>query len=363
MTTTPWDPRRVLAILAKLAMLAGCSGGSQLQPKTLPDAGSLSDPGTSWMAADVAKKNLLYVSDEGANDGDVYSWPRGQLVGKLTGLAYPQGECVDKTGNVFITTLGTSTASYIFEYPHGGTKPTAKIKDSGYDASGCSVDPTTGNLAVTNLEGSNGSGGNLAIYNKAGRFLGYYADTYIGYFFFCGYDNVGNLFVDGARDYNPFDGFAFAELQVGSSGFTDITLNQTVNYPGGAQWDGKNIAVGDTDESVIYRFNISGIRGTEIGSTPLGGASYVLQFWIQGNKVVGPNAGAGNAMIWNYPAGGAATKALGGLTDPVGSVVSLARRNEAVWRSARKSLAADLFNGARQDEEALPNGTKRARQP
>jgi hypothetical protein len=305
-------------------MLAGCSGAPQLQPKTLPAVGP--DYGASWIAADAAKKSLLYISDEGANDVSVYSWPRGQLVGKLTGLAYPQGECVDKTGNVFITTLGRSTASYIVEYPHGGTKPIAKVKDSGYDASGCSVDPTTGNLAVTNLEGINGNGGNLAIYSKAGRFLGYYSDEYIGYFFFCGYDNAGNLFVDGARDYNPFDGFAFAELQVGSSGFTDITLNQTINYPGGVQWDGTNIAVGDTDENVIYRFNISGIRGTKIGSTPLGGASYVLQFWIQGNKVVGPNAGTGNAMIWNYPAGGAAMKSLNGLTDPVGSVVSLAPR-------------------------------------
>jgi hypothetical protein len=60
------------------------------------------------------------------------------------------------------------------------------------------------------------------------------------------------------------------------------------------------------------------------GSTALDGGSFVWQFWIEGSKVIGPSEGTADVMIWNYPAGGAAIKTLTNVTNPVGSVVSLA---------------------------------------
>jgi hypothetical protein len=277
---------------------------------------------SSWMRTGAASLDLLYVSDEGTNAVYVYSWPQARLVGKLTHISYPQGECGDAAGHVFITSFDPSYGSRILKYAHGGTKPLLRVEDKGYFASGCAIDPQTGNLAVTNLETTDLRFGNLAVYNRLGQLVGLYAGGGMAFYFFCGYDSAGNLYVDGARDFNPYDGFAFAELPAGSSALTNISLNQSFNYPGGVQWDGTYVAVGDSYENAIYRFSIKGSGGTEVGSTPLEGGSYVLQFWIQGRKLVGPNAGTATAMLWDYPAGGTATKTLRKFTDPVGSVVS-----------------------------------------
>jgi hypothetical protein len=89
------------------------------------------------------------------------------------------------------------------------------------------------------------------------------------------------------------------------------------------QWDGKYIAVGDQSTNTIYQFAISGKKGREVGSTVLGGATEVFQFWIEGSKVIGADAGASHVDIWKYPAGGAAIKTIGGLYAPLGVTVSV----------------------------------------
>ena len=91
---------------------------------------------------------------------------------------------------------------------------------------------------------------------------------------FCGYDSNGNLFVDGVNDSSAF---VLAELPKGSGSFTNIDFTQKIEWPGGVQWDGKFIAVGDTDTGTIYRTNAA---GTVKGSTQLSGSNYVNQFWI-----------------------------------------------------------------------------------
>ena len=66
-------------------------------------------------------------------------------------------------------------------------------------------------------------------------------------------------------------------------------MDQYVVFPGGVQWDGKHLAIGNqfTD---IYEFAISGHHATTVGTTELGsGAMYVKQFWIQGQTVIAPN--------------------------------------------------------------------------
>jgi hypothetical protein len=142
------------------------------------------------------------------------------------------------------------------------------------------------------------------------------------YYVFCGYDNEGNLYVDG---FNAGSVFEFAEVPSGGSSFTHITLNQSIGFPGGVQWDGKYVAVGDLDNDIIYQFTISGSAGNKVGSTPLNNGSYVQQFWIQDKKVIGPSNGNGSAMFWKYPAGGKPTKTLTGFVYPFGSVISKAR--------------------------------------
>jgi hypothetical protein len=142
-----------LALTATVAVLAGCStgGGPQVVPSgslarqnvvqsevhvqpfafTVPvaarSAGSATadpDQGTSWMEASAKSGQLLYISDYTASNVTVYRYPAGALVGTLTGFDAPQGECVDSSGNVWITNSGTSQ---LFEYAHGGTSPIATL--------------------------------------------------------------------------------------------------------------------------------------------------------------------------------------------------------------------------------------------
>jgi DNA-binding beta-propeller fold protein YncE len=318
--------RCVLGFCAAVAMLAGC-GGSQTQigaPGTIPQSGPAArhpDRGPSWMAPDAKGKDLLYVSDQGTNDVYVYSYPKGKLTGTLTGFNVPDGECVDQTGDVFITNY---SASNIVEYAHGGTSPIATLSDKGYHPSGCSVDPTTGNLAVTNFETTHSLRGDVAIYQGAkGSPKLHYTDPRIYSMYFCGYDNAGNLFVDGTTAGSAF---AFAELPSGGRSFRNITLKQTISGgPGGVQWDGSHVAVLVQGTNVIYQFTINGKKGTEVGSTSLGGASYVIQFWKEGSDVIGPDFGNADVGIWKYPAGGAATKIITGLDQPEGATVSQAQ--------------------------------------
>jgi DNA-binding beta-propeller fold protein YncE len=316
-----------------IAMLASCSGDG-LSGSNLTSLGPLppfamrvhADHSRSRMAPDAKSMNLLYVSDAESGDLYVYSYPKAKLEGTITGLNAPEGECVDKAGDVFVANTGDTD---VLEYAHGGTSPIATLSDSGYYPLGCAVDPTTGNLAVTNicgeLYGQCVADGNLLIYPPAKGTPQSYTDSSIAEYFFCGYDDKGNLYVDGLYNSN----FAFAELRRGHSSFTNVTLNTFIYQPGGVQWDGKYVAVGNEDlnNNIIYDFRISGTQGklARPGGTPLDGATLVVQFWIQGNAVIGPNhGGSGSVMFFKYPGGGSPTRVLDAFSTPIGSTVSMA---------------------------------------
>jgi hypothetical protein len=273
-------------------------------PLTLGGSNALRHSG-SWMAPDAGKKSLLYVSDYQNDAVYVFSFPAGELTGTLSGFAGPFGECTDTAGNVFIA---NAKPPEVLEYAHGGTSPIATIKDPGQYPYACSVDPTTGNLAVTNEYSRNSSPGSVAIYKNARGKPQLYRDSNFYYMFFCGYDNAGNLFVDGQPA--PSGGFAFAELPRGQAKLRDVSLNASIGFPGGVQWDGNYLAVGDQISSTIYRFAIAGKVGTEVGSTQLGGSKQIVQFWKQGAYVVGPDAIYFRVGIWKYPAGGSPVKFL-----------------------------------------------------
>jgi hypothetical protein len=316
--------RSTLSSCVGAAMLAAC-GGSQAPigtPGAMPQSSAIAaraDRGRSWMAPNAKKKHLLYISDEGTNDVYVYSYPNGTLRGTLTGFTAPRGECVDKAGDVFITNFYSHN---ILEYAHGGTSPIATLSDPGYTPIDCAVDPTTGNLAVTNFESTGSSRGDVAIYKHAKGTPKAYEDTDIFYLLSCSYDNAGDLFADGTTSGGVF---AFAELPSGDSSLKKITLNQGIGYPGGVQWDGKYVVVGDTFANVIYQFTIHARKGTEAGSTSLTGGSSIYQFWIQKPNVIGPNDGYSNVKFWDYPVGGSPTKTIAGLDIPIGATVSLVK--------------------------------------
>ncbi len=301
---------RACGLFTVATFTAGCSGlGSQTNlPPAVPSS-TASQPAVHGA--------LLYVSDTATSEVYVFSYPKGKLLQSLTGFEEPGGECVDKSGDVFITNTGGSN---IIEYAHGGSTPVKTLKDTGWFPIGCSVDPATGNLAVTNFSSSSSGAGNVVIYKHAkGRPTGHYMDAAMPNMLLCSYDGASNLFLDGLTQGSAF---TFAELRHGATKLTNISVDQSIGSAGGVAWDGKYVAVGDQTTNTIYQFSVSGKHATKAGSTVLGGATEVFQFWIDGTKVIGPDALGSDVGIWDYPGGGSATKIIEGLYAPLGAVVS-----------------------------------------
>jgi DNA-binding beta-propeller fold protein YncE len=308
---------RSTGALAAAALLTGCAGNSlQSPPVASPAARSLA-AGASWMDPDAKKGALLYASDSAADVVKVFSYPRGKLVGTLTGFQTPQGMCVDKVGHVFITNSG---AAQILKYAHGGTTPVATIADPNEHPIGCAISPVNGDLAATNIFDDTYSNGSLSVYRRARGTPKNYTDPQMIADYFCGYDAKGNLFVDGTKPASF--AFAFAELPRGGKSLQNVTLSQTIGGPGGVQWDGEYVAIADQEAPVIYQFTVSGSVGTKVGETQTHGSSDVVQFFIEGNTVVGPNATSGQVMYWPYPAGGEQTKIISGFGVLIGTAIS-----------------------------------------
>jgi hypothetical protein len=230
---------------------------------------------------------------------------------------------VDQAGNVYIADFGYRR---VREYAHGGTKPFRTLHPG--DANGCSVDPTTGNLAVANLPNGGSGTGNLAIYKNARGKPTYFSDPDFDQYNFCGYDSKGNLFVDGVSQVRPF---VLAELPKAGSKLMTITLNQTLGDPGGVQWDGTHLAITDTNDNTIYEFAINGSHGTLARATPLAGAKTISQPWIDGGRVIVPNSISGHpgqVLIYKYPAGGSPIETISRhLLQPQGATISRAPRS------------------------------------
>jgi hypothetical protein len=305
------------------AALAACGAPqTSTTPPVQQNAPSAQNAGReqSWMLPEAKSEDLLYVAN--VYTITVYSYPRGKLVGTLQNFYTPYGECVDKTGNVYIT---DGKFGKIYEYAHGGTKPIHTVNDPSYRAYGCAIDPTTGNLAVANYSDNSARSGNVAIYRKARGFPKSYIGYGFYYYYYLGYDPKGNLYVDGLfGSYG--DGFEFGELRKGGGKINPILLGQSIAGPGGIQWDGKYVALGDSAGAVIYQYTFAGSKATLQGTTHLTGAGDpVGQFGIVGSRVVTANQFfSGYAvLVYPYPAGGAATKTItNGVFYPFSAVVS-----------------------------------------
>ncbi len=207
--------------------------------------------------------------------------------------------CSDKSGNVWVTTR----YRYLYEYAHGARKPTAKLdvgKSNFGPLTGCSVDPTTGNLAVVVYDGG------VAIFKKAKGNPTFYSVPVNGYQ--CGYDDQGNLFVDGIQY------FGVAELPNGSSQGETITLDKTGQLGGGGiQWDGKYMAISTRlahHQHVIFRFYVSGSRGTVVQTIHFRGPWEAWTFWLQRGNMIAPIRHDTQVGVWPYPGGGKHTAVL-----------------------------------------------------
>ncbi|MGA8533024.1 MAG: hypothetical protein WB615_02820 [Candidatus Tumulicola sp.] len=316
----------IFSTVAAAVLLASCSASS-IPPSSAAPAGIGTSANRiasqlrytrSWVAPDARHHDLLYISDLTNQVVSMYSWPEGKLKGQITGFFNPEGLCVDSVGNVWVTNDTGDGVHQITEYAHGETTPIANLIDNDGRTNACSIDPVTGDLAVANFFGATGLG-SVSIYKNAQGTPLKYISPAIYYYYYCGYDNKGNFFVDG---WSSGSTFGFAELPKGGTKLKTIELNHSITYPGGVQWDGKHMAVGD-QYGPIYQFDIKGSNGKLVGTTPLNEEKQIVQFWVQGAKVIGPNEFGANVMIWNYPAGGTPIMTLTG--PGIGATISKAK--------------------------------------
>jgi hypothetical protein len=291
--------RNIFGVFAAAVLIAGC-GGAQL-PAGAP---AVSQPADRRDAA--GHKALLYVTG-GCGGTCTLSYPKGKVVGSLPVAG--AGLCSDKKGNIFLTGADPSGNAVVYEYAHGAKTAKATLSLPGVLAEGCSVDPSSGDLAVTYLC-HNCSYGPVAIFKNAKGSPTSYEQQSV-FLSYCGYDNAGNLFADG----NGSGGFALLELPAGGYILKPVSTAQAIAVAGQVQWDGSHLAIQDIAGAAIYQFDISDYVATRTGTTRLKGiGGWSGQSWIAGGTVTVPFADSGYSPtevgLWKYPAGGAAKKTI-----------------------------------------------------
>jgi hypothetical protein len=330
-----------LGVTAAVAILAACTGGgggSQLAPSG-PSMGSNAIGGGAihvpqlkgtknyltavksnahgqikhfkqWMEPGAVKNRLLYVSDFSANIVQVYNYPsqgtQNPPAGTLTGFSNPQGMCVDSANNVYIANTGGED---VLQYPYGGTSPTQTYTDTGEYPVGCSVDPTTGNLAISNIFSPTTGEGAVTICSSPSSCATYVEPGGLLECYFIGYQPNGDLYVDGIATGTYTFGMAY--LPAGSTTWQTASVSgATINFPGTVQSNGTQLSVEDQSGAggtTLYACNASGASlDCSAGTTVLSGTTDVVQSFIKrGIKgVTGADNGDKVESTWAYPAGG-----------------------------------------------------------
>ncbi|HEX3369454.1 MAG TPA: hypothetical protein VHS56_07765 [Candidatus Cybelea sp.] len=314
-----------LAMCISLPMLAGCGGtpgqsaGGPGLPAMVDPRGSMVYRG-SWMLPEAKSEDLLYVAGAGNYQNNIYvfTYPRFKLVGMLDSGGGKL--CTDSTGNIWIPSFA---ASEIVEFAHGGVSPILTLSDPNERPVDCSVDPTTGNLAVTAYPATSGSV-SVAVYIGArGSPQIVPVSPSMSTTSHCGYDNKGNLFVNGYAIGSKTS--VFGEVRKGESKFKTIpSIHPFQPFP--IQWDGKYVAVGDV--SSIDRYSIHGSKAIKEGALNLKDIYWINSFWIQGSKVIVTDTfGSGfdlPAKFYAYPRGGQPIRRIPRVKDAGGVTVSLA---------------------------------------
>jgi hypothetical protein len=268
------------------------------------------------MLPEAKSEDLIYAYNTDAGNVYVVSYPNGKLVGTLAGLDSPQGACVDNSGNVWIANYSINA---LIEYAHAGTEPIATLQEGvNAEPQSCSVDPSSGDLAVTNRYPTA-----VAVFRNATGSPTMYKLDGFSYWGTCTYDGNGDLFAN-----NWADSKAIAELPRGASALQAIPLKKPfLSY--GMQSDGEYLAmrrlprgpfVGPT---VIERVQVSNFIGSIVAETLLDNRDnrqpdFVAELFIDGGTIIGPqgfretggNPHGTSLDTWSYPTGGKQLKAI-----------------------------------------------------
>ncbi len=271
-------------------------------------------PRASWVLPEARWENLLYAS---GNNGYVYifSFPKGKLVGTLTGFQEVAGICADAAGNVWVA---NSAAFDLIEYAHGGSSPIATLIDYENYPFSCSVNRQSGDLAVSNIFSiKQGQAGSVAVYKSASGTPKLYADSRFSEYYFLAYGPRGKIYFDG-NGYGR--NFEMARLYRGR--FTPIEVSGAkIASPGGVQYAEGSLTIGggdDAGDGTIYRITDQGVI---TGETTLVGSSGCMAYEIWKTYAICAS-GNGNVPIYKYPAGGSPIETIGASTYPFQVVIS-----------------------------------------
>jgi hypothetical protein len=281
-----------LATAVLLAVLtAACAGPSVAgpsQPALLQRFGAVRHMSGSY-------GDLLYVATN--RQTFVVTYPQGDVVATIPSPSY--GTCSNASGDVFLTLVGS-----IVEYAHGGTTPIGSAPVPG-TAFSCSVDPTTGNIAVVVYCTMACKGDEVAVFSNLSSSPATYQDSAVPQLLYCGYDASGNLYVDG------YHGAAFGLLKLskGSGSFSEISLDKNITQAGQVQWDGQYLAIERVIEPKIFQISVSGSAATIVNTISLRGVgNRAAESWIEDGVVAVPTGRQGKRPsevgFWEYPKGG-----------------------------------------------------------
>ncbi len=298
-------------------------------PKVKPDHHK------SWVSPDVKNApRLLFISDDSTQDVYIFTMPAMQLKGTLTGFNGPQGMCSDKEGNIWVVNTGTSQG---LKYSRTG-KLLGSVSDPSGHPAGCAINPTNGDLALSETQGNSGAGA-VEIYHNASGSPTRYSNPAQYEYFFPAYDTDGNLYVDGFS--YPTFAVMISELPSGSGTMQTVNYSGgTIRFPGGVNWDRVKgqLVINDQEcqglyASCAYQLTVSGSGATIVGSTPLnnfdGTACDVDQGTIApfGKYFAGPCItfaySVSSADRWAYPSGGTPGHYNDSVVvEPIGSAIS-----------------------------------------
>jgi hypothetical protein len=288
----------IALITTAIFVFTGCGGQSQ-SAATLPQSSATRQTNQHSKSG---SGDLIYAAAIGKSY--VLTYPQGKLVGTINVGAFDS--CSDAAGNVFLA------GDQIEEFAHGATSPIATFSTPG-SPSGCAVDPASGNLAVVFARTS---GNDVAVFPNASGSPTLYDSNLSA--FWCGYDNQGNLFVDGEGQ----SGASLVELAKSAQSFETLSISPRIEGVFlRVQWDGSYLTVeaqsnykrGTHHAVSINRLTVSGSTANVVGTTQIRTIRKTAALsWIDGNKVLVPYGNAGkynpNIGYWNYTAGGAPVK-------------------------------------------------------
>lgn len=314
--------------LAASATLGACSAGSGGPNPPEPSIAGAQGPFRAarnglhahpdlvktWMHTDAKTLRLLYASDFSNNVVLVYDYPAGTPAGTLTGFSNPQGLCADGGDhNVFVTNTGGEN---VLEYAWGATSPKATYGDSNEFPVACSVDPSTGRLAVADIFSPTTGIGAVTICSQPSRCRVYVEPAGLESISAVAYLPNGDLYAAGTGSQGQLAG---AYLAAGSRTWTPVAFRASIGFLGAMQWDGKYLAIGDqqgpSGNTVIDRCSASGPNvSCNGGKVDLNSSGDVVQFFIKyGDRgVVGADAASGGIGTWAYPQGGEPRKVIQG---------------------------------------------------